>query len=147
MGVVDFLRSQLAVRSTTMKKSTIPRKIGFYSGAHTVDQILSVLPKKKLTRDDFLKGDLKEMQEKADHEASLPPEHVPLVNRRDLMGTIQSTWEAVGEAKPDQGCLVQVVFESPQRFSSASLEDLSRSTFSSSCFPLVPDVFSFPFSS
>lgn len=96
-----------------------------------MEQILALMPKRKLTREDFRNDTYIQLKKKADREASLPPEHVPLINRMDLLGTLHATRKAMKENFASLNAPgrneVQILW--PQIYSSAKLEDLSRCAF------------------
>ncbi|KLO07473.1 hypothetical protein SCHPADRAFT_1001647 [Schizopora paradoxa] len=119
---LDVIKAVL--ESAQASKRNAPRMIGSGKGAVPMDQVLAVMPRRKLTRDDFLKSETKHFKEKADREASLPPEHVPLVNTSDLMGTLKATWDLM--EKQTSMSVNQVVIQWPQKYSTAKMEDLSR---------------------
>ncbi|KLO07469.1 hypothetical protein SCHPADRAFT_932417 [Schizopora paradoxa] len=127
MKLKSFLDSLPSQQTPTLKNTngTTAHTKGC-AGPFSIDQVLSVLPKKKLTRDDFMVGGLKELKEQADIEASLLPKRVPLVNRRDLLDTIEATREAMSRTTPDHRRVVRVLVQWPQKYSTTSLEDLSR---------------------
>ncbi|KLO07474.1 hypothetical protein SCHPADRAFT_909449 [Schizopora paradoxa] len=122
-GILDSLQSQMSQLSTQGPR-TRAREVG--SGqAFSMDQIISMMPKKKLAREDFMNDQLADLKEKADREASLPPEHVPLINRKDLLGTLRATWKAINEPSPGQVMSKQVIIFWPQKYSTTKIGDLS----------------------
>ncbi len=91
----------------------------------STDQIMSNLPRHKLTKSDFMNNEFKELKEKADHEASLPPEHIGLIDRGKLIRTLQATIKYSTGASSS----LSVLFDRPQIYSAANMENLSPSTY------------------
>ena len=83
-------------------------------------------PRRKLTRDHFLTPKLKELMEKANHEASLPPENAERVYEEDILHTLSAMWGTADYLDPKR--ILEVVIRWPQKYSTATLQDLSRST-------------------
>lgn len=96
----------------------------------SVERILSHMPKRKLSMADFVNVALMEMKEKADHEASLPPESVALICRAELMSTLVATWELLRRTYRDEDHpRVQVLIDRPRVYSSTKMKNLARSTY------------------
>ncbi|KLO07467.1 hypothetical protein SCHPADRAFT_894622 [Schizopora paradoxa] len=81
------------------------------------------MPKRKLTMEDLTDVQLVGLKEEAEKQASLPPEHVPLVNRKDLLGTLEATRDL--ENEPNRG-QATVIVQWPQKYSTTKIDDLSR---------------------
>ncbi len=111
---------------------------GQYSGARilgssqplSMEQILSAMPRHKLSRTDFMNDELTKLKEKADHEASLPAERVALIRRAQLITTLDATYEMVNKSYRGQTPpTLQVLIDRPERYSSAKMKNLARSTY------------------
>ncbi|KLO04133.1 hypothetical protein SCHPADRAFT_947939 [Schizopora paradoxa] len=120
---MDFDLIKAALESSDGKKSRTPRTLEGGKGTLSVDQALALMPRRKLTRDDFLTPALKQLKEKADLEASLPPKRVRPVKIKDLLDTLKAAWDFMDDIKPET--VNQVVIQWPQEFSETKLEDLS----------------------
>lgn len=72
------------------------------------------------------------LKENAEREASKPSEHVAVINRAELMGTLQSAWEMSKKMeRSKEAGAITILIERPQIYSSAKLKDLSpRACFS-----------------
>lgn len=124
--LAQALLASLSAQRERPPKKSVASVVGS-NQALTMDQVLAVMPRHKLTRDDFRNEEYKNLKEKADLEASLPPEHVPLINRMDLLGTLHATWKTMYYQTTPGINLVQIL--RPQTYSSAKLEDLSCSMY------------------
>lgn len=100
-----------------------------------MERALSLLPKRKLKVSDIVNDELKIWQEKANLQASRPPERIDLISRDKIMDTLKSTWNYVHEieqeiSKHGPGSrTTSVLIDRPQIFSSQKLENLTSSTF------------------
>lgn len=112
--------------SESKSNRNAPRTIENENQVTPMDHVSIEVPRRKLTRDHFLTPKLKALKEKADLEASLPPENAPRVKGIDILNTLRATWDTLDKADPKT--IFEVVIRWPQKYSTATLQDLSRST-------------------
>ena len=88
-----------------------------------MEEVLSRLPKRKLTVDDFKQPELMKLKREADQEASLPPEKAPLKDCTAFLRSIESTQQIRDMSYPGQMSLVTI--ERAPIYSSAKMKNLT----------------------